>query len=103
MYPTISPTCAEIHTLHEEFLAAISEVQSVYDSIQAAYDQLLAIESGHSWLIDHGIPTPPTPELNIIEGNLVFARRDLTLLIHFGYQMLDGLKERFDEMRSEPL
>jgi hypothetical protein len=55
-------------------MAAISEVQSVYDSIQAAYDQLLAIESGHSWLIDHGITTPPTPELNIIEGNLVSAR-----------------------------
>jgi hypothetical protein len=74
MSPTISPTCAEIQTLHEEFMAAISEVQSVYDSIQAAYDQLLAIESGHSWLIDHGITTPPTPELNIIEGNLVSAR-----------------------------
>jgi hypothetical protein len=99
----ISPTFYEIQTLHDEFMAAISQVQSVYDSIQAAYDQLSAIESGHSWLIDHGIPTPPTPELNIIEGNLVFSRRHLTCLIEFGYQMLDGLKERFDEMRSEPL
>jgi len=103
MYSTISPSCADIQTLHEEFLAAISKVQSVHESIEAAYDQLLAIESGHSWLIDQGIPTPPTPELNIIEDNLVFTRRDLTLLIHFGYQILNSLKERFDEMRSEPL
>ena len=103
MFPTISPSCADIQTLHDEFLAAISKVRSVYESIQAAYDQLLAIESGHSWLIKHGIPTPPTSELNIIEGKLVFTRQDLTLLIHFGYQILNSLKERFDEMRSEPL
>ena len=103
MSPAISPTFYEIQTLHDEFMDAISKVQSVYDSIQAAYDRLSAIESGHSWLIDHGIPTPPTPELNIIEGNLVFSRRHLTRLVEFGYQMLNGLKERFDEMRSEPL
>ena len=65
MYSTISPSCADIQTLHDEFLAAISKVRSVYESIEAAYDQLLAIESGHFWLID---------------------------------QILNNLKERFDEM-----
>jgi hypothetical protein len=84
-------------------LDAISKVWSVYESIEAAHGQLSVIESGQSWLSDQGIPCPAVPELNIIEGDLVFARRDLTLLIHFGYQILKNLEERFDELRSEPL
>jgi hypothetical protein len=103
MYPTISPSCTNIQTLHDELLEAISKVQSVCEAIEAAHGQLSAIYSGQSWLSEQGIPQPPMPELNKVEGELVFAHTDLTLLIHFGYQVLKNLEERFEDLQSEPL
>jgi hypothetical protein len=92
-----------IQTLHDELLDAVSKVQSVVRAIEAAYDQLSAIESGQSWLSNQSIPCPPVPELLIIEGNLVFARLDLRHLIDFGYHILKNLMEIFGELQSEPL
>jgi hypothetical protein len=103
MYPKISPSCSDIRILHDELLDAVSKVRSVVRAIEAAHDQLSAIESGQSWLSDQGIPCPPMPELNIIEGNIVFARRDLRHLIDFGYHILKNLMEIFGELQSVPL
>jgi hypothetical protein len=88
MYPKISQSCSDIQTLHDELLDALSKVQSVCEAIEAAHGQLSAIHSGQSWLIEQGIPCPPMPELNKIQGELVFARLDLTHLIDFGYHAL---------------
>jgi hypothetical protein len=52
MYPKISPLCSNIQVLHAEYMDALTKVQSAVRAIEAAYDQLSAIESGHSWFID---------------------------------------------------
>ncbi len=48
MYPKISPSCSDIRILHDELLDAVSKVRSVVRAIEAAHDQLSAIESGQS-------------------------------------------------------
>jgi hypothetical protein len=103
MYSKISPSCSNIRVLHAKYMDALTKVQSAVRAIEAAYDQLSAIESGQSWLSNQGIPYPPVPELLIIEGNLVFARQDLRHLIDFGYHSLKNLMEFFGELQSEPL
>jgi hypothetical protein len=103
MYPKISPSCSDIQVLHAEYMAALTKVQSAVKAIEAAYDQLSAVESAQSWLSNQGIPCPPVPELLIIQGNLTFARRDLTRLIDFSYFSLKDLVELLGEVQSEPL
>jgi hypothetical protein len=105
MYPKISPSCSDIQVLHAEYMAALAltKVQSTVKAIEAAYDQLSAVESAQSWLSDQGIPCPHVSELLIIQGNLTFARRDLTRLINFSYFTLKDLVELLGEVKSEPL
>jgi hypothetical protein len=84
-------------------MAALTKVQSAVKAIKAAYDQLSADESAQSWLSDQGISCPSVPELLIIQGNLTFARRDLTRLVNFSYFSLKDLVEILGEVQSEPL
>jgi hypothetical protein len=63
MYPKISPSCSDIQVLHDEYMAALTKVQSAVKAIEAAYNQLSTVESAQSWLSDQGIPCPPVSEL----------------------------------------
>jgi hypothetical protein len=85
------------------FWALLSKVQSICEAIEAAHGQLSAIHSGQSWLSEQGIPCPPMSELNKIQFELVFACRELTQLIDFGYHALKNLQEILGELQSEPL
>jgi hypothetical protein len=103
MYPKISPSCSDVQVLHDEYMAALTKVQSAVKAIEAAYEQLSTVESVQSWLSDQGIPCPPVLELLIIQGNLTFALRDLTRLVNFSYFSLKTLVALLGEVQSEPL